>query len=264
MSNNRVWWAFLVGALLMGCGPGENAGSGGNGSGGSGGSGGSDGSGGSGGSEVPGEAHFDLTKIGTPAWKPADLHRHSISLPSPSDFSDALATIKSELPPPAHAWSDALGIVPGEAHSQPYDTELSERIAALGFADKDTFTVDEAAGARTVLTIYMVVPSEGAPEGSSPDFDAGPILPDTIFPIHVEATFTLDGGEPQFSGAVDVPGIADFDPGYATLDGHSHFPMFGFDLLDPSNAAGEHTTTHTLIDAEGNGWTIEGHFSVVP
>jgi len=75
-----------------------------------------------------------------------------------------------------------------------------------------------------VWVVWMSVP-RGRWTGSSPDFDSGPIVPNTVLPIHVEATATHNGQPFSTLAAFDVPAL-DSNLGFGDVDGHSHFPIF--------------------------------------
>ncbi len=52
-----------------------------------------------------------------------------------------------------------------------------------------------------------IIPDEGAPMGRTPDFENGPMIPETIFPIHVDGDLRRDDAiyDPEFDS--DYPEI---------------------------------------------------------
>jgi hypothetical protein len=112
----------------------------------------------------------------------------------------------------------------------------------------------------------MTVPDRGT-TGSSPDFASGPIIPNSLFPIHVSGV-TRRNGVIFNSGVVnsDVsPLDASLDPPFY-VDGHSHFPFFIADNLDFGPAGtrpqGDYEYRVKMTDQQGNGWKITVRFTV--
>ena len=116
-----------------------------------------------------------------------------------------------------------------------------------------------------VWVVWMNVP-RGQWTGSSPDFVSGPIVPNTVFPIRVEATATHN--EQPFSqlAAFDVSAL-DSDVGF-DVEGHSHFPIFLADNADfgpeGSKLMGSYRWSVTLTDSTGAGWVLTAHFAIAP
>ena len=210
-----------------------------------------------------------LTPIGNPTWKPVDFHLFSAPIGDvDSGYAEFGETMAQLLPPPNHAAHPQLGIGPGEPHRGPYKNELDHGVRDAGFREETQFSASEFSEGAGVYLLWMNAPDPGV-KGSSPDFVRGPIIPNSLFPIHFSG-ITLRNGE-MFNPAVfdtDVPALdANLDPPFA-VDGHSHFPFFAVDNADfgPPNSqlSGSYVYDITLTDASGAGWHIEARFSVMP
>lgn len=206
----------------------------------------------------PGPPAFMMKKIGDPAWEPVDFHQVAVDMTryEPTYFR---ALLEHVLQAPDHVWNDALGIAPGAAHPPPYDHEIGDRLAELGFEPGSLFSAVEITWPNAFLGTFMVVPSAGAPTGSSPDFEQGPIIPHSLCPIIVD-TAIYDHGRrtPIYTGGFDVEALDTIDPPIH-VDGHSHFPIF---TLAASPPPGHHFWRLTMTDQAGDGWEIEQRFVV--
>ena len=206
------------------------------------------------------------TKIGMPAWEIVDYHQVTgLWGDDQNSFDTALETIQMMLPAPNHGPHPALGIGPGASHAPPYDEEFTQSLTALGWKDSQAFTLEEAATPNAIFATWMVIPSAGSPLGSSPDFAMGPILPNSIFPVHVVADGLNDGVETTLNVTFNVPPLdANLDPPF-DVEGHSHFPIFfirGLDNLPTS--IGKRGWHVTMVDQDGNGWDLTTEFDVSP
>jgi hypothetical protein len=208
-----------------------------------------------------------LVPIGDPTWKPVDCHVFSAPIGSfETEFAEFFETVGSLLPPPNHAPHPDLVIGPGTAHPPPYDSELGAGVDSQNFHEGHAFVRSEFSDGSGVFLACMVVPAPGT-TGSSPDFAAGPIIPNTIFPIHVVGVANHDGN--PFDAALTdfrVPALTDIDPSF-NVDGHSHFPIFvaTTQVFGPpgEDLRGNYEYVLTMTDAAGNGWTVRAHF-VIP
>jgi hypothetical protein len=209
-----------------------------------------------------------IKPIGSPTWSPEDCHLFSAPIgTAESGYAEAFETIGRLLPPPNHVPGlPGLGIGPGAAHLPPYDTELDQGITSLGFHSGHAFSSSEFSEGSGVFLVCMVVPDPGS-IGSSPDFTSGPIIPNMIFPIHVEGVATQDGNQfDPFLTNFDVPPLTTaIDPTF-NVDGHSHFPIFVVTSQDFGRAGralqGRYEYQLTMTDATGAGWTLRAHFVV--
>jgi hypothetical protein len=164
---------------------------------------------------------------------------------------------------PGHAKHPDLGFGPGAAHDGPYDHEFADAWAKLGWVDSSVFVRAEAFKPNGVMSVFMVTAGKNAPVGKTPDSDAGPMIPHTIFPIHTQFDSLIDGqmvlgGTSTF----DVMPLDMIDPPFA-VDGHSHFPMFSGRALDGEpESDGVYGTVVTMTDTTGSGWKIKFGFIV--
>ncbi|MAE68181.1 MAG: hypothetical protein CMJ18_28355 [Phycisphaeraceae bacterium] len=214
---------------------------------------------------------FSVQEVGSPSWQPVDFH--TTSGPGTS-FEAFLDTIHLPLPEPNHRLHPDLGVGPGDPHDPLYDQELGQGLANSVLVETTTFTPDQFTLTNdVVVTMFMVVPRGGAPIGSSPDFASGPIIPNSLFPIVADVTIEradatgepflpFDSGQsvvPPLDGSIDPP---------LSVDGHSHFPLFGGDALEfgpaGTNPVGVYRRTWNVRDQQGHGWDIVTAYEVVP
>ena len=210
-----------------------------------------------------------LVPIGDPAWKPVDCHVFSAPIGTAetgyAEFSETAARL---LPPPNHVQGlPFLALGPGNAHPQPYDSEMEAGVDSQNFHEGHAFVRSEFSEGSGVVLACMVVPAPGT-TGSSPDFASGPIIPNTIFPIHVVGVANHDGNPfDPFLTVFDVPPLTtEIDPSF-NVEGHSHFPIFVATNQDfgPSgeDLMGNYEYVLTMTDAAGDGWTVRARF-VIP
>jgi len=210
-----------------------------------------------------------LTPIGNPIWKPVDFHLFSAPIgTAATGYAEFALTALALLPPPNHVFHPDLLVGPGAPHAPPYDSELADGVADLGLHEGVRFDTSEFSAGQGVYLSWMNVPSPGT-TGSSPDFTSGPIVPNSLFPMHIS-------GVSYHNNEVFDPFLADFSipaldasltPPFA-VDGPSHFPVFSADNADfgPAGAKlrGSYVYRYMMIDQTGNGWLIEAHFAVAP
>lgn len=222
-----------------------------------GGAGGVGGSGGSGGG--PNLPELEQQVVGTPDWEPVDFHEFSVEVGA--QFSNFGNVISGLFPPPNHAPHDDLGVGPGEPHAGPYDDEFATNVAAQGYVDTDTFAQADVLLPNAVMVTWMLVPTASAPTGSSPDFETGPIMPNTIFPMTV--TFEVWQDDVMLDGyafSFDVPPLDDqLDPPF-DVEGHSHIPIFNAVVFDGADAVpGTLEMRSTVRDANDEGYDLVMH-----
>jgi hypothetical protein len=209
-----------------------------------------------------------LTPIGNPTWKPVDFHLFSAPIgTAATGYAEFATTALAILPPPNHVFHPDLLVGPGAPHPPPYDSELADGVADLGFHEGVRFNTSEFSDGQGVFLVWMNVPTPGT-TGSSPDFTSGPIVPNSLFPIHVSGVLLHNGKvfDPNF--AADVPPLDEsLNPPF-DVDGHSHFPIFLADTADigPPGAKlrGSYEYQFEMTDQSGNGWRIEARFAVAP
>lgn len=205
-----------------------------------------------------------MTPIGNPTWAPVDFHMFSAPLGTAgTGYAEFYESMQALLPPPNHVFNASQGgVFPGAAHVPPYDQEMATGLATQGYHEGVRFSKTEFSSGNAVWVTWMNVPHPGV-AGSSPDYDSGPIIPNSLFPIHVLGTSTHNGAPFSLLGEFDVPPLDAI--GY-DVDGHSHFPFFFADNADfgPVDAKlpGSYAWLMTLVDTSGNGWRIEAHFTV--
>src|SRR4051794_16521529 len=144
--------------------------------------------------------------IGNPLWKPVDLNLFSAPIgTAASGYAEFGQTMAQILPEPYHRPNPSLGLGPGDPHPPPYNHEIRRGLNALALEAGGQFTVADNSNGTGVWLAYMVIPRRRgiAPEGSSPDFAVGPIIPNRLFPIHVR------GVSERFGEPFD-PLLADF------------------------------------------------------
>lgn len=210
-----------------------------------------------------------IQRIGNPTWRPVDFHLFAAEIGTlDSGFDKFGETIATILPPPNHVLGPC-GICPGDPHVGPYDGELTAGVTASGFNEGVLFREDDMLNGMGVFITYMVVPRANAPSGSSPDSANGPIIPHSVFPIHIEAKSFVDNRPfDPFLAIFDVPALDDL--GFPGFDGHSHFPMFivtNDELRElggrpPMDIEGRHLYRIVMTDSTGQGWVIKGRFTI--
>jgi hypothetical protein len=208
-----------------------------------------------------------ITPIGDPIWKPIDAHIISFPMGTVDDgYAEFGESIAAMLPPPNHSTHAGLGVSPGAPHSD-YTHELADGITANGFDEGVHFTPEQFGDGMGVGLVWMVVPDPGE-TGTSPDFASGAVIPNSLFPIHVvgDADHVNKDWDP-YIGTFDVPALdGALDPDWASMDGHSHFPMFIADekywAPAGSHLPGQYVYSITMTDTEGNGWLIEAKFTI--
>jgi len=215
-------------------------------------------------------ANVVITQIGTPTWQPVDTHVFSAPIGTPATgFAEFSQTLDALLPPPNHILRPGAGVSPGLPHPGPYDRELAEGIARLGFTDKSVFSVSEFSAPNGIYFATMFVPGANAPTGSSPDYASGPIIPNGLFPIRIEGDVFRNGGLfEQNAFGFSVPAPPALNPPI-NVAGYSHFPFFAAeaDVFGPpglNDFTGAYEYRLTARDTSGNGYNISVRFSVVP
>jgi len=209
-----------------------------------------------------------ITPIGSPTWQPVDFHLFSAPIgTAASGYAEFLDTLLALLPPPNHVFNPSLTVGPGAPHSPPYNSELANSVASLGFREGVRFDTSEFSNGKGVYLVWMNVPAPGT-TGSSPDFASGPIIPNSLFPIHVSFSDLHNNKLFSVPGEFDVPPLdANLTPPF-DVDGHSHFPVFVADNADFGPVGGKLNGSYeyriVMTDQSGNGWLIKGHFVVAP
>lgn len=207
--------------------------------------------------------------IGNPTWRPTDLNLFTAPIgTAASGYDEFGETQAAILPEPYHRPHPDLGIGPGDPHGWPYNNEIRRGLLSLGLHPDGQFTVEDFSDGSGIWLAYMVIPRRpgSAPKGSSPDFEVGPIIPNSLFPI--DLTGFAERFDEPFSVLVDfsVPPLdASLDPPF-DVDGHSHLPIFIADSIDFGPAGvdpgGRYEWTIRMLDQTGSGWEITAKFVI--
>jgi hypothetical protein len=207
-----------------------------------------------------------LKAIGNPTWKPVDFHVFSAIIGTAQNgYAEFGQTMTNLLYPLRHKFCADLGVGPGDPHQPPYAREMEAGTDVMNYTDANVFRADQYSGDKGVYAVWMVVPNPGS-TGSSPDFTSGPMIPNSLFPIHVFGA-TYRNNQPYNSGntSFDVPPLNDQLSCPFLVDGHSHFPVFIADssVFAPSGLVGGHYEYRMkMTDVNGNGWFITIPFTV--
>jgi len=219
-----------------------------------------------------GQVSVQLRAIGNPTWKPVDFHVFSTVIGTADDgYAEFGQTTTYLLYPLRHQSCPDLGIGPGDPHfgSDPakptYVHEMEAGMDVMNYKDADVFRAADFSGKNGVYAVWMVVPKPGT-IGSSPDFASGPIIPNSLFPIHVYGV-TYRNNQVWNSGVAsfDVPPLTSKLSCPFFVDGHSHFPIFLVDsyVFGPGGPIhGHYEYRVAMTDATGNGWFITVRFTV--
>ena len=211
-------------------------------------------------------AAVQMKQIGQPIWKPVDFHVFSAAVGTADDgYAEFGLNQINLLYPRRHESCAELGIGPGDPHQPPYLQEMEAGLEIMNFKDAVLFGVSDFTTPKGVWAVWMNVPHPGT-TGSSPDFKSGPIIPNTLFPIHVEGqTYRNNQLWDQYLAYFDVPALTEALSCPFNVDGHSHFPMFVADTssFGPGGPIpGNYQFRVKMTDAAGNGWSITVFFAV--
>ncbi|HTY84320.1 MAG TPA: hypothetical protein VMB19_08875 [Silvibacterium sp.] len=208
-----------------------------------------------------------IKPIGQPIWKPVDFHVFSAAVGTGDDgYAEFGQNQVNLLYPLRHKSCVDLGIGPGDPHQPPYKLEMQAGMDVMNFKDAAAFSLSQFTTPNGVWAVWMVVPNPGT-TGSSPDFKSGPIIPNALFPIHVEGqTFRNNQLWNPYLGEFDIPALTTALSCPFSVDGHSHFPVFFADTssFGPGGPLrGSYQFRITMTDANGNGWSITVFFAVL-
>jgi hypothetical protein len=207
-----------------------------------------------------------IKQIGNPIWAPADFHVFTAAIGTADDsYAEFGQNQTNLLYPLRHQSCTELGIGPGAPHQPPYKHEMEAGLDIMNFSDSLVFRASDFYPPNAVWAVWMTVPNPGT-IGSSPDFKSGPIIPNTVFPIHVVGqTFRNNQFWDPYLAIFDVPALTDQLSCPFPVDGHSHFPMFFADnwSFGPGGPiSGHYEYRVTMTDTTGNGWSIIVSFTV--
>ena len=186
------------------------------------------------------------------------------------------AWLQSLLAPRHRFYAAENDFGPALAHPPPYDDEIYDLLDARGITASQAFDDAQFTAPQAVMMVMTLRPWGVAPyEGSSFDFEQGPIIPNSFFPIAADAELYRDGrlvstehsvhlGHDQFVPPLTV---SETDPP-ARVQGVSH--MF---LTFAANGAlggsapfgapdGNYEYRVTLTDGWARGWIVRVPFKV--
>ena len=204
---------------------------------------------------------------GMPLWEPVD----------PQVFVGPLGTLASMFAEgrtfegmwlvPNHRLDVAQSLVaPAMQHAGPYTGDLSTMLGTHGITASRLLTEAQYTAPSGVWISMVLVPSTGAPTGSSFDSDSGPIIPNDVFPIAIDCDL-LQGGLPYDTNFDSMyPAYDDTSPP-APKDGWSHIVLAFSENTehapDMAAVAGDYELRCTLADGTGmNGWAVSVPFRV--
>ena len=228
---------------------------------------------------MPSCAGCDRTRSGSPTWEPTDA----------ALFADkGLGDIVASLLGPKHQYFLNPGTFgPAVPHSPPYDQELASLLAMRAIAPRQALVSADFQPHTSLILIVEVVPTAGAPSGSSFDFAQGPIIPNGSFPVSARVRLFRDGvpfddhsvaGAPfQAEGVpIQVQGYDHFFPPIVA-DGASHvfLTLTETALSTPAPSAsgepppaiqappaGTYALNIAIADVGGDGWVVNLPFTV--
>jgi uncharacterized protein YjbI with pentapeptide repeats len=200
---------------------------------------------------------IQLTKIGAPIWKPVDFQLFSApATPFDATFGQVYNTLLPYDTPLATTYTP---------HTPPYDTELSAGVLAGGYVNRSVFTPDAITlQPNGVYFVFMLVPDPGN-TGNSRDFEAGPVIPNSLFPIANNIDAWLDGVlVDRLAGADAVITVQPRDVG---KDGTSHIEVMQaiwhpWDDDLSVGPLGRYDLRTSMRDASGSGWDVVVPFRV--
>ena len=204
------------------------------------------------------------TKIGAPSWEPTGVT--AIAGQVGSTTPDIFLAFLNSVVSPNHAFDDNDFIIgPAIAHAGPYDDEVGSLAKAKGFTPKQTFRASEFTAPGGIVILLNLVPSAGAPIGSSFDFASGPIIPNALFPIAVDGDLFRNGELYDAFFDSSYAGYLGMTPPILK-DGPSHLPWFfgensGFGPPDVP-ATGKYEFKLKITDNTGAGWLVQMPFKV--
>jgi hypothetical protein len=203
--------------------------------------------------------------LGSPLWSPAGAVMAVGMVGVPETVWQPYLDFVGSVVEPMHKFIPFEGLFgAGVAHAGPYVDEGYALLSAASIPVKQHFTTAEFAGPTGALFTMNLVPGSSAPVGSSVDFQAGPIIPNALFPIQIQGDLFLEGTvyDAGFDGA--IYGYDAYVPPIL-VDGASHV-MLWF----PENSSfyprvapqGDYLYKFSVLDTTGAGWVIEVPFTV--
>jgi uncharacterized protein YjbI with pentapeptide repeats len=200
---------------------------------------------------------IQLSQVGAPIWKPIDFQLFSAPA---TPFNQEFGKVYSTLLP----YDNPL-VATYVPHAPPYDTELSAGSLAGGYVSQAVFTPDQIMlNPNGVYFAFMFVPDPGI-TGSSRDFDSGPVILNSVFPLAINVDVWLDGV------LVDrLPGVDDVihvQPKDVAFQGTSHLESIQaiwhpWDDDLTVGPLGNYDLRASIRDVGGSGWDVLTQFRV--
>jgi uncharacterized protein YjbI with pentapeptide repeats len=200
---------------------------------------------------------IELNVVGAPVWKPVDFQLFSApATPFDQEFGQVYDTL---LPFDSPLAGDYV------PHAPPYDTELSAGMIAGGYVSQSVFAPDAITlQPNGVYFAYQMVPDPGT-TGSSRDFELGPIIPNSFFPIATNVDVWLDGVLVDRTPGADA--LIPVQPRDAVFQGTSHLE-YVFVIWHPWDddltvgPLGNYDLRMSIRDVGGSGWDVHVPFRV--
>jgi hypothetical protein len=191
-----------------------------------------------------------LTQIGSPIWRPADVQVFSAPGYTEEDLQRTRAAIRP---------LDRRDEPYTTPHGPPYDSELSTDMAAAGFVSRSVFPREAIMGNPNVIHRgFLLLPDPGI-TGSSRDFAAGPVIPNSLFPMSGHGEMWKNGALEFNFGDSQIT----IRPTDQPFEGASHRALFGSYWNRGANNLGDFEFRSSLRDTQGNGWDIVAPFRIV-
>ena len=213
-----------------------------------------------------------MIQHGTPTFKPGGFAYGSMRWDANHFDINTFEELQQDLLAPFHGEQTWFGpadgpfdgaiVYPGEPHAGPYEGDVRRSMADLGVVNTDVLLVEDVRLPQAIVHGYELVPTGDAPLGASLDDELGPVIPNDVFPIK------LTWRETNRGIAIEKLQIHALDnlPGFEGVS-VSHLPWLGVNWWAQHHSSreivGSYRDEFTLLDKNGNGWTLTSEFEVV-
>lgn len=214
-----------------------------------------------------------MTQVGTPAFDVVDVNLFSPNFVPSAPYQVDL----SILPNHGLFFDESTGnpsVGPQTPHGPPYDSELSDGVAAAGYRTGSVYNrIDFDHG---VVLAFTQIRNALSPLGATPDFASGPALALDTYPYTVTDVLLFEGAPLIDFTTISLPypatpdGFVDDNGDPITfaglLESHTHYNFGIFAALDIPDEfiVGQYVREISFLDAGGNGWEFSVPFQVVP
>lgn len=204
---------------------------------------------------------------GMPLWEPVDPQVFVGPMGTMASMFAEAQTFEGMWLMPNHQFDIAHSLAaPAMQHAGPYTGDLSTMLSTHGITASRVLTEAQYTAPSGVWISMVLVPSTGAPTGSSFDSDSGPIIPNDIFPIAIDCDLFQDGLPYDMNFDSMYPAYNDTSPP-APKDGWSHIILVfaeNTEFAPPMVAAtGDFELRCAFADNTGmNGWVVTVPFRV--